>query len=272
MDAILAKDNIPTTLARFGAVEQSGLIAVSQILRSTLQRFAQSKPNPDSSWLHGLCSLAQQARHDAHASNSIDEEELNRLERTLCEMWYIYHPDWKIQGSSIVAEKGTWLKKSTKLSWDAAADEVMHYVPIKAVIPFLKISNVADAVERNRHQYSKIHRRLWVHPEVIKQLDDRLHCFYIYWPHWTLDVGGSSVSIIANQMTYLKRSTGMSWDLQPWEMILCVEGQRVVLAERPCAVTEAFEKNRHKYVHEHRRVRLDKAPRILRGEKYSVIV
>eukprot|EP00397_Hematodinium_sp_SG-2012_P038931 GEMP01042424.1.p1 GENE.GEMP01042424.1~~GEMP01042424.1.p1 ORF type:complete len:214 (+),score=18.91 GEMP01042424.1:60-644(+) len=176
MDAVLVKDNIPYTLVQFGAGRD--LIAVSQVLCATLRHFTHG-------WLSGLVLLAKQARYAIDKSFvAMDEAMFDKLERSFCEMWYLYDPDWKSQGTALVAEKGTWLKKSTRFSWECPRDEVMHYMPIMARLPYMKLSGVSDKVERHRHRYSKIHRRVWLHPQVVKELDNRLNCFYIYWPHW----------------------------------------------------------------------------------------
>merc|ERR1711972_293213 len=87
----------------------------------------------------------------------------------------------------------------------------------------------------------------------VQMLEERLNQWFVYWPHWE-DQGGFTIAALAD--TWLKRTTQMSGELQPFELIYVPRGLTVHLATGPAVVDEEWERTRHQHVHLHRKVTL----------------
>merc|ERR1712012_676290 len=70
----------------------------------------------------------------------------------------------------------------------------------------------------------------------------------------------------------LKRTTQMSGDLQPFELIYMPKGLPVELLSDPCPVEEEWEKYRHQYVHLHRKIILTSVPLTVKQDQYQIFV
>lgn len=193
---------------------------------------------------------------------------LQTLEGTLhTEMRYIYWPDWELKPGKLVSKKGTWLKHTTQFSWQLPESE-KYYLPLGIVMPVLQIGRVVDQEELGRHDWSIQHLRIWLKPSIMRSLEARRGSWFIYWPHWE-DHGNI---IIAGADTWLKRTTQMSGDLQPFELIYVPQGLQVRLAKQAENVEEEWEKYRHQHVHLHRKIALAAPPVTVTKDKYDIFV
>lgn len=198
---------------------------------------------------------------------------LGDLEKSLqTELRYIYGPDWEIRPREITSKKGTWIKSTTQFSWELTDGEKL-YVPHGIVMPVLQCCTVKDSFELNRHQWGPQHLRIWMKPTLVRTLDARRPLWYLFWPHWSEDgPNANDITITAMQDTWLKRSTQMSKDMAPFELIYVPQGQRLSLGGAPALVDEPWEVNRHPYVHEHRKI-LVRSPLVtVKRDKHDVLI
>jgi len=195
-------------------------------------------------------------------------EELRTMEAALhTEMRYIYGPDWEVKPGKCVSKKGTWLKRTTQFSWEVKEAHKL-YIPPGVVMPVLQIGQVTDQVEIKRHEWGGQHLRVWLKPPIVRSLEQRRGTWFVYWPHWEDD----GLQIVAAADTWLKRTTQMSGELQPFELIYVPRGMAIKLAREPEAVDEQWEKARHAHVHQHRKVILGAAPLTVKQDKYDIFV
>jgi len=196
-------------------------------------------------------------------------QNLLELETALkTEMRYIYGPDWEVKPGKLVSKKGTWLKSTTKFSWEVAEND-KFYMPHGIVMPVLQIARVVDAEELHRHEWTVQHLRVWLKPSIIQTLETRRGGWFIYRPHW--EETNSGLTIVALADTWLKRSCQMSGELQPFELIYVPKGLPLALSSPPEVVSEQWEKFRHAHVHQHRKVALAAPPRTLKQDKYDIL-
>jgi hypothetical protein len=188
-------------------------------------------------------------------------------------MRYVHGPDWELKPGRLITKKGTWLKSTTRFSWEVPNNEKL-YVPEGVGIPILQIGRVIDPEEIKLHEWSEQHLRVWMPPDIIKRLEARRMVWFIYWPHWKSDAAPveGNVAIGAASDTWLKRTTGMSGEMQPFEMIYVPRGMKLTLSCQPEVVDEEWEVNRHSHVHQHRKVTLSEYPTCIRRDKYDILV
>lgn len=135
-------------------------------------------------------------------------------------------------------------------------------------MPVLQLGKVLDATEIKRHEWAGQHLRVWIKPPIIQTLEARRGVWFIYWPHWE-DKG----SVIVPQAdTWMKRTTQMSSELQPFELIYVPKGLPVQLTQEACAVSEEWEKYRHQHVHLHRKIVLASPPLLVKQDQYEIFV
>lgn len=183
------------------------------------------------------------------------------------EMRYVHAPDWDVKPGILVSKKGTWLKPTTRFSWEIPFSEKL-YLPQGVSLPVLQIGKVTDVEELNRHEWSAQHLRVWLRPSLVKNIEARRHVWFVYYPHWH----GDGMEIVSTVDSWLKRSTQMSGDLQPFELVYVPKGMRLRLSKSPEPPDEPWEKNRHQHVHQHRKVTLAKGPLTIRRDKYDIFV
>lgn len=185
------------------------------------------------------------------------------------DMWHVYGPDWDIQPGKLISKKGTWLKRTTQFSWETKEVQKL-YMPHGVVMPCLQISSIKDKAELKRHEWVAQHLRVWLRPSIVRTLEARRGIWFTYWPHWQ-DEG---LSILAVSDTWLKRTTQMSGELQPFELIYVPKGQRLRLTREAEIVgeSEPWERYRHAHVHQHRRVLLAASPLTVKRDKYDVFI
>jgi hypothetical protein len=199
-------------------------------------------------------------------------EELASLEAKLkCEMRYVHRPDWELKPGRLITRKGTWLKRSTAFSWEIPQKEKM-YVPEGVGLPILQIGPVTDQVELKRHEWSAQHALVWMKPPIIEKLEARRDVWFVYWPHWESNFKGKGSVIASSVDTWLKRTTGMSGEMQPFELIYVPKGMIVNLARDPEEVDEEWELKRHGHVHQHRKVILSSHPKCIRRDQFDIFV
>jgi len=201
---------------------------------------------------------------------------LTSLEAALdYEMRYVHGPDWELKPGRLITRKGTWLKKTTRFSWDIAPQDKL-YVPEAVGLPILQIGRVTDQTELKLHEWSEQHLRVWLNPSIIKKLEARRDVWFVYWPHWQASVPfegpSEGVAIAATVDTWLKRNTGMSAEMQPFELIYVPKGMVVNLSCEVEEVDEEWELNRHTHTHQHRKVKLAGQPSCLRRDKFDVLL
>eukprot|EP00441_Pelagodinium_beii_P013356 CAMPEP_0197680364 /NCGR_PEP_ID=MMETSP1338-20131121/93184_1 /TAXON_ID=43686 ORGANISM="Pelagodinium beii, Strain RCC1491" /NCGR_SAMPLE_ID=MMETSP1338 /ASSEMBLY_ACC=CAM_ASM_000754 /LENGTH=284 /DNA_ID=CAMNT_0043261529 /DNA_START=52 /DNA_END=902 /DNA_ORIENTATION=- len=189
------------------------------------------------------------------------EQELQSLEVLLqTEMRYVYGPDWEVKPGKLVSRKGTWLKKTAKFSWELAEGGAQNsqklYLPTGVSVPVLQIGKVTDPAELKLHEWAGQHMRVWLKPGIVRSIEARYGVWFLYWPHFE-DRG---TAIVPTVDTWLKRSTQMSGELQPFELIYVPRGLAIQLAGPPETVEEEWEKHRHQHVHLHRKVVLASPP------------
>jgi len=195
-------------------------------------------------------------------------EELRTMEAALhTEMRYVYGPDWEVKPGKLVSKKGTWLKTTTQFSWEVS-DMNKMYIPQGIVMPVLQIGQVTDQVELKRHEWGAQHLRVWLKPPIARTLEARRGTWFVYWPHFE-DEG---LHIVAAVDTWLKRTTQMSGELQPFELIYIPRGMTIRLTREPEQVEEQWEKFRHQHVHQHRKVVLAAPPLTVKQDKYDIFV
>lgn len=193
---------------------------------------------------------------------------LRTLESSLyLEMRYVYGIDWDMKPGKLVSKKGTWLKTSACFSWELKDGEKL-YLPQGIVMPVMQIGKVVDEKELRRHDWVKQHLRVWMKPSIIRILEARRNVWFVYFPHW--EVSGLTITALAD--TWLKRTTQMSGDLQPFELAYVPKGLPMHLAEPPCLVDEEWEKFRHQHVHVHRKVTLIAPPLTVKHDQYDIYV
>lgn len=195
-------------------------------------------------------------------------ELLSSLEGSVrSEMRYVYGPDWELKPGKLVSKKGTWLKPNTQFSWELTEDQKL-YLPLGVVMPIIQIGKVSNASELKRHDWVAQHLLVWMKPSIVRTLEDRRNVWFVYGPHWE----EHGLTIIANSDTWLKRSTQMSNELQPFELIYFPCGMTLHLSKRPAPVDEEWEKNRHSHVHLHRRVVLSEPAVTVKQEQYDIFI
>lgn len=191
---------------------------------------------------------------------------LSHLEGLLhTEMQYIYAHDWELKPGRLISRKGTWMKSSTKFSWEIHEDD-KHYIPHGVALPALQIGRVTDQVELQRHDWSGQHLRVWLNPVILQTLRDRHNTWFIYYPHW--EVKGNVITAAAD--TWLKRSCQMSGEMQPFELIYVPQGVPVQLKRPPEFVDEPWEQSRHQHVNQHRKIILPSLPMTARQDKIDI--
>merc|ERR1712217_255047 len=195
-------------------------------------------------------------------------ERLQSLEVALhTEMRYVYGPDWEVKPGKLVSKKGTWLKTNTRFSWELIEGQKL-YLPQGVVMPVLQIGRVVDPEELKRHEWVGQHLRVWLKPPIVRTLEERTGVWFVYWPHFE-DKG---LLIVALSDTWLKRTTQMSGDMQPFELIYVPKGLTIRLSQEASPVDEEWEKNRHQHVHLHRRITLATPPLTVKQEQYDIYV
>lgn len=195
-------------------------------------------------------------------------QKLQSLEETLfTECRYCYGPDWDIKPGKLVSRKGTWLKVSTRFSWELSGTQKL-YLPQGVVMPILQIGKVSDPEELKRHEWVGQHIRVWLKPSLVRTLEARRDVWFVYWPHFE-DKG---LVIVPQVDTWLKRTTQMSGEMDQFELIYLPKGLPLQLACEPSVVDEEWERSRHQHVHLHRKLVLAQAPITVRQEKYEIFV
>jgi len=193
-------------------------------------------------------------------------DKLRTLEASLhMEMRYVYGIDWDMKPGKLVSKKGTWLKNTASFSWELKDVEKL-YLPQGVVMPVTQISKVVDDLELKRHDWARQHLRVWIKPSIVRTLEARRHVWFIYFPHW--EQTSSAITALAD--TWLKRTTQMSGDLQPVELVYVPKGLPVRLAQPPSPVDEEWEKYRHNHVHMHRKVVLIAPPLTVKQDQYDI--
>lgn len=209
---------------------------------------------------------AQQHRSPASWENAC--ENLRTLETSLhTECRYCYGPDWDVKPGKLVSRKGTWLKTSTRFSWELGDQEKL-YLPQGVVMPIMQIGRVTDTSERQRHEWVSQHVCVWMKQPIIRTLEARRGVWFVYWPHFE-DKGST---IVPQVDTWLKRTTQMSGEVEPFELIYLPKGLPIQLTGEAAPVEEEWEKYRHQHVHLHRKVVLASHPLTVKQDKYEIFV
>jgi len=86
--------------------------------------------------------------------------------------WFLYLPHWEVAGTTIVAKHDTWLKRTTQMSGDLQAFELLYVpksIPIRLVAPPVAVE---EEWEKTRHQHVHLHRRVCLSapPLTVKQV------------------------------------------------------------------------------------------------------
>eukprot|EP00927_Polykrikos_kofoidii_P054511 TRINITY_DN48923_c0_g1_i1.p1 TRINITY_DN48923_c0_g1~~TRINITY_DN48923_c0_g1_i1.p1 ORF type:complete len:318 (+),score=52.19 TRINITY_DN48923_c0_g1_i1:84-1037(+) len=194
--------------------------------------------------------------------------DLTALEAALhTEMRYVHGPDWDLKPGKLISRKGTWLKHTTRFSWEISQQDRL-YLPEGVALPVLQIGRVVDKEELSLHEWSAQHLRVWLKPSIVRTLEGRRNVWFVYMPHFE----GEGHMIVANVDTWLKRSTQMSGDLQTFELVYVPKSMVIHLVCPPEPVTEEWEKSRHMHVHRHRKLTLAGFPTTVRRDKYDIFV
>eukprot|EP00444_Apocalathium_aciculiferum_P050218 CAMPEP_0183509086 /NCGR_PEP_ID=MMETSP0371-20130417/9346_1 /TAXON_ID=268820 /ORGANISM="Peridinium aciculiferum, Strain PAER-2" /LENGTH=312 /DNA_ID=CAMNT_0025705613 /DNA_START=46 /DNA_END=984 /DNA_ORIENTATION=+ len=180
---------------------------------------------------------------------------------------YCYGPDWEVKPGKLVAKKGTWFKTSTQFSWELS-DQQRLYLPTGIVVPILQIGRVTAPTELKRHDWVSQHIRVWVKPQIVKMLEARCGTWFVYYPHFE-DQGNVLIAIVDS---WMKRTTQMSGELEPFEMIYVPKGLPIHLLGEAVPVEEEWEKFRHQHVHLHRKIVLASPPLTMKQDKYDIFV
>jgi len=222
--------------------------------------------------LESLLGVSSKVIGDAAGGFQSAEQELQSLEVLLqTQMRYVYGPDWEVKPGKLVSKKGTWLKTTAKFSWElpeGGQHPQKLYLPMGVVVPVLQIGKVTDPVELKRHEWAGQHLRVWMKPGIVRSIEARSGFWFLYWPHFE-DKG---TVIVPTVDTWLKRSTQMSGELQPFELIYVPRGLAIQLAGPAETVEEEWEKHRHQHVHHHRKVVLASPPLTMKQDQYDILV
>lgn len=219
--------------------------------------------------LEGLLDQAScAAAGDVLPSLSAALEQLSALEAVLhTEMRYVHGPDWDVKPGRLISRKGTWLKNTTRFSWDIPHGEKL-YLPEGVALPVLQIGRVVDKAELALHEWSNQHLRVWLKPSILRTIESRLDHWFVYWPHFE----GEGTVVMAAADTWLKRSCQMSGEMQPFELVYVPKGVVIHLARAPEVVDEEWETCRHAHVHQHRKLVLAAPPLTMRRDKYDIFI
>mmetsp|Transcript_1270 Transcript_1270/g.2343 ORF Transcript_1270/g.2343 Transcript_1270/m.2343 type:complete len:316 (+) Transcript_1270:56-1003(+) len=223
--------------------------------------------------VEALDELVDQARQVTGASKDdclwqSSWEKLRKLETSLyMEMRYVYGLDWEMKPGKLVSKKGTWMKTNTCFSWELKDGEKL-YLPQGVVMPVMQIGKVVDDMELKRHDWVVQHLRVWMKPAIVHTLEARRNVWFVYFPHWD----GTGLAITALADTWLKRTTQMSGDLQPFELVYVPKGLPMHIVQPPSPVDEEWEKFRHQHVHMHRKVVLTAPPLTVKQDQYDIFV
>merc|ERR1711957_759046 len=98
--------------------------------------------------------------------------------------------------------------------------------PHSVIMPVLQIGRITDPLELKRHEWTTQHFRVWVKPAIVQTLEVRRNIWFVYWPHWQCD----GLTIVPVIDTWLKRSTQMSGEVQPFELVYVPKGLPVRLS------------------------------------------
>lgn len=203
-------------------------------------------------------------------SISAAHHQVSALEAAMhTEMRYVHGPDWEVKPGKLISKKGTWLKRTTRFSWEIAPGDKL-YLPEGVALPVLQIGRVTDTSELKLHEWSAQHLRVWLKPPIVRTMETRKDVWFVYWPHFEGEETGTV--IVATADTWLKRSTQMSGELQPFELVYVPKGMLIHLSKVPAPVDEEWEKNRHAHVHQHKKVTLAAQPLTMRRDKYDIFV
>lgn len=195
-------------------------------------------------------------------------EQLSALEAVLhTEMRYVHGPDWELKPGRLITRKGTWLKHTTRFSWEIPANEKL-YLPEGVALPVLQIGRVVDKSELSLHEWSCQHLRVWLKPSILRSIESRADYWFVYWPHFDSE----GLVVVAAADTWLKRSCQMSGELQPFELIYVPKGVVIHLEREPEIVDEEWETGRHAHIHQHRKLVLASPPRTMRRDKYDILI
>jgi len=193
-------------------------------------------------------------------------QNLSALESSLrTDCRYCYGPDWDVRPGKLSSRKGTWLKSTCGFSWEVSEQHKL-YVPQGVVMPILQIGKVIDHNEKKRHEWVGQHIRVWLKPSIIRMLEERRGVWFVYWPHF-VDRG---LVIVPQVDTWLKRTTQMSGEVDPFELVYVPKGLPIHLACEASIVDEDWEKHRHQHVHLHRKVVLASPPLTVKQDKYDI--
>lgn len=168
---------------------------------------------------------------------------------------YVYIIDWEIKPGALFAKKGTWLKTSTRFSWELGVEDKL-YVPTGLGVPILQVAKITDEVELKRHDWAANHMRVWVKPGIINKLRARRDVWFVYIPHFH----EQDDVVVAVQDTWLKRTTQLSGEMDSFELVYVPKGLPIFLTKHPEPVGEPWEVKRHAHVHFHRTLHLDGRP------------
>lgn len=215
-------------------------------------------------------SEASEAKSDLTSQGSwtaVSQTLLSLEESLHTEMRYAYGPDWEMKPGKLVSKKGTWLKPNTKFSWELTEGDKL-YLPQGIVMPVLQIGKVSSPEELRRHDWVGQHLLVWMKPSIVRSLEGRRNVWFVYWPHFEHE----GLSIVATSDTWLKRTTQMSSELQPFELVYVPKGMPVRLSQAPSLVDEEWEMYRHHHVHLHRKVVLAGPPVTVKQDQYDIFI
>jgi len=195
-------------------------------------------------------------------------EKINALEADLASVHcYCYSPDIDMAPGKLVARKGTWIKTSTRFSWELP-EEDKFYVPQGMAVPIIQLGPVTDREEATRHDWAGQHLKIWMKPAVMKALEARRHTWFVYLPHFR-DEG---LSLLATSDSWIKRSAQLSGELDPFEMVYIPQGIRIQLAGPVQHVQEEWERDRHNNVYQHRKIVLARPLVTIKQDNFDIMV
>jgi len=140
------------------------------------------------------------------------------------------------------------VKSSTAFSWELGDNEKWR-VPASTTLGSSFVGEVQSPRERARHAYSCEHREVELTPRSVESLRLLDGLWYIYKLHWT-----DTSPCTANRDTWLKRSTGLSWELMPDDKLAIAAGETLSLQAGPRNVTDSRELSRHAHSAEHQEI------------------
>lgn len=184
-------------------------------------------------------------------------------------MRYVYSPDWEVRAGRMISKKGTWLKTTTKFSWEVSEPDEKIYIPQGVAMPVIQIGHVTDPEEIVRHDWTLQHLVVWLKPSIVETLKRRADTWYVYYPHFYQE---DVLTITAQVDTWFKRSCQMSGEMQPFELIYVPRGVQIKLACPAEVVDEEWEKTRHGHIASHRKVTFASPPLKVRQGKYEIFV